>query len=79
MRSRPDSLVRRTAVLVFGIAASLAAPQPALAHGIHIPGTQSELVAILIPILVFVIVTGLGILGVFLYRRRDFGSGKDES
>ncbi len=78
VRSRRRSLFRSVAVLAFGAAAWLAAPQPAFAHGVHIPGMQSELIAILIPVLVFIIVTGLGILGVFLYYRRDFGSGEED-
>lgn len=64
-------------MLPFCAAVWLAAPQTALAHGIHIPGLQSELVAILIPVLIFVIVTELGILGVFLFRQRDIESGNE--
>ena len=62
---------------LLSLAAWVAAPQSALAHGIHIAGSQNELVALLIPILIFVIVTGIGILLVLFYYRRDPGTEEE--
>ena len=72
MRSRLRALFRAAALLI-SLAAWVAVPQSALAHGIHIAGSQNELVAILIPVLIFVIVTGTGVLLVLFYYRRDPG------
>ena len=76
MRPRLRALVRAAALLT-SLAAWVAVPQAALAHGIHIAGSQNELVAILIPVLIFVIVTGTGVLLVLFYYRRDPGTEEE--
>ena len=73
MRSRLRAFLRSAALLV-SLAAWVALPQSALAHGIHIAGNQNEIIALLIPVLIFVVVTGTGVLLVHLYYRRDPGT-----
>ena len=68
----------RAAVLLVSLTAWVAVPQSALAHGIHIAGNQNEIIALLIPVLIFVIVTGGGVLLVHLYYRRDPRTEEDE-
>ena len=77
MRPRLRAFLRSAALLVC-LAAWAAVPQSALAHGIHIAGNQNEIIALLIPVLIFVIVTGGGVLLVHLYFRRDPRTDEDE-
>ena len=77
MRPRLRSFVRAAALLV-SLVAWATVPQSALAHGIHIAGSQNEIIALLIPVLIFVIVTGGGVLLVHLYFRRDPRTKEDE-
>ena len=77
MRRRLRTLLK-TATLSISLAAWVAVPQSALAHGIHIAGSQNEIIALLIPVLIFVIVTGGGVLLVHLYYRRDPRTEEDE-
>lgn len=72
------SVIRAVGVSTPATVAWLATPKVALAHGVHLPGIQSELVAVLIPILVFIIVAGLGILAVLSYFKHDFNSPEDD-
>ena len=76
MRSRLRALYGPMAALL-SLAAWVAVPQSALAHGIHIAGSQNELVAILFPVLIFIVVTGTGVLLVLLYYRRDPGTEEE--
>ena len=75
MRSRLRALYRPVAALL-SLAAWVAVPQSAFAHGIHIAGSENELMAILVPVLIFVIVAGMGVLLVLFYYRRDPGTGE---
>ncbi len=77
MRPRLRAFLR-VAVLLVSLAAWVAVPQSALAHGIHIAGSQNEIIALLIPVLIFIIVTGGGVLLVHLYFRRDPRTDEDE-
>ena len=65
-------------MLLVSLAAWIAVPQSALAHGIHIAGNRNEVIALLIPVLIFVVVTGGGVLLVHLYYRRDPRTEEDE-
>ena len=72
MRSRLRAFLRIAALSV-SLAAWIALPQSALAHGIHIAGSQNEI----IPVLIFIIVTGGGVLLVHFYYRRDPGAEEE--
>lgn len=59
--------LRRLALMAGPLALAALSPASVYAHGVHLPGSDSEILNAIMPFLISVLVASLGTLGVLVY------------